>query len=376
MGESREAPIKVMIVDDSAIIRGLMTRALKEAPDIEIIATAADGQIAVDNLSWAKPDVIVLDIEMPNMDGLTALPKLVEKLPSAHVIMASTLTLRNAEISMKAMELGATDYLPKPTAKTPDATAEFFRDLITKVRALAGTPTLRSSRPVAPAAPKPVPNPPAAAAAAIMAAPAPPATAFTAAKPAGRVAAIAIASSTGGPQALQTLFGLVKNRLARVPVFITQHMPPTFTTILAEHLAKAAGVPCREAKDGEIAAPGTVYVAPGDFHMVPEAVAGGGVVIRLNQNPPENFCRPAADPMLRALAGIYGAELLTLVLTGMGQDGLEGAKVAAAKGGLVVAQDQASCVVWGMPRAVTEAGVAKVILPLDAIPDYLARAVQ
>lgn len=367
MSEGAKPAIKVMIVDDSAIIRGLMSRALKEAPDIEIIATAADGQIAVDNLGWAKPDVIILDIEMPNMDGLTALPLLIEKCPSARVIMASTLTLRNAEISMRAMELGADDYLPKPTAKTPDATLEFFRDLTEKIRALATAPARVR-------APKPAASAPAAAAPVAAAAPAPVnMSAISAAKPSARINAIAIASSTGGPQALQSLFNLVKNRLVRVPIFITQHMPPTFTTILAEHLGKAAGVPCREGKDGEVAIAGTIYIAPGDFHMVPEKTAAG-IVIRLNQNPPENFCRPAADPMLRALADIYGAELLTVVLTGMGQDGLEGAKVAVAKGGFVVAQDQASCVVWGMPRAVTEAGVAKVILPLDAIPDYLARA--
>lgn len=368
MNDEVKPAIKVMIVDDSAIIRGLMSRALKEAPDIEIIATAADGQIAVDNLGWAKPEVIILDIEMPNMDGLTALPLLIEKCPTARIIMASTLTLRNAEISMRAMELGADDYLPKPTAKTPDATLEFFRDLTEKIRALASAPArVRAPKPAAPG--------PAAAAEPVVAAAQQPVnmSAISAAKPPGRINAIAIASSTGGPQALQTLFGLVKNRLVRVPVFITQHMPPTFTTILAEHLGKAAGVPCREGKDGEVAVAGTIYIAPGDFHMVPEKTAAG-IVIRLNQNPPENFCRPAADPMLRALADIYGAELLTVVLTGMGQDGLEGAKAAVAKGGFVIAQDQASSVVWGMPRAVTEAGVAKAILPLDSIPDYLARA--
>ena len=356
-----EAIIRVMLVDDSAIIRGLVSRALKEADDMLIVGTATDGEQAIALVGEYKPDVIVLDIEMPVMDGLTALPQLLKRAPNAHVIMASTLTERNAEISLRALSLGASDYLTKPSAKQSDATEQFFRDLKEKIRSLAHVKAERNAALMQALAPAPAPK-----AAVVPQGPAP--------STVKHVEAIAIASSTGGPQALQTVFAQLKNRASRVPIFITQHMPPTFTAILADHIGKAAGVPSFEAKDGQKVEAGSIYLAPGDFHMQPER-KGGDVIIRLNQNPPENFCRPAADPMLRSLAGIYGNQLLVAVLTGMGHDGLAGAQNVVAAGGEVIAQDQATCVVWGMPRAVTEAKLVTNTLPLDSVAEYLARAV-
>lgn len=350
-----------MLVDDSAIIRGLVSRALKEAEDIEIAGTATNGEQAVALIDSFKPDVVVLDIEMPVMDGMTALPLLLEKAPETHVIMASTLTQRNAEMSLRALSLGASDYLTKPSARDGQAGEQFFRDMRDKIRSLAQVKPNRGS--LAPA--------PAPAAPTIMQAAAETDVRHA---PVRHVEAIAIASSTGGPQALQQLFTQLKNRAVRVPVFITQHMPPTFTAILADHIGKAAGVPSHEARDGERVMPGHIYLAPGDYHMQPEKTADG-VVIRLNRNPPENFCRPAADPMLRNLSQIYGDTLLVAVLTGMGQDGLAGARAVVEKGGEVIAQDQASSVVWGMPRAVTEARLVTQSLGLDALAEYLARAV-
>lgn len=371
---SEAKTIRVMLVDDSAIIRGLVSRALKEAEDILIVGTATDGQQAIAKVEEYNPDIIVLDIEMPVMDGLEALPELVKRAPNAHVIMASTLTERNAEISLRALSLGASDYLTKPSARESHATEIFFRELKEKIRSLsqARRGIIRVARPAAPAEP------------ARQAAPARPLSAPLQAVqsigfapvPVKRVAAIAIASSTGGPQALQVLFSQLKNRALRVPIFITQHMPPTFTAILADHISKAAGIPAFEAKDGQPVQAGNIYLAPGDYHMQPERTADGGVVIRLNQNPPENFCRPAADPMLRNLSAIYGNQLLVAVLTGMGADGAAGSRKVVEAGGEVIAQDQETCVVWGMPRAVTEAKLITNALPLDNIADYLARAVQ
>lgn len=389
---TEKPPIRVMLVDDSAIVRGLMQRALKADPEIEIVATANDGQVAVDTLARVVADIVVLDIEMPVMDGLSALPLLLKIAPGIKIIMASTLTMRNAEISMRAMELGATDYLPKPSAAKPDEVQEFYRNLIEKIKALA--PRQRSAAPAAPKASfapadAPVPAPAPAPAAKPMAVAPPRAALATAAAAVGpvvpaatiqealssvpRADAIAIASSTGGPQALLTLFAALKGRPITVPIFITQHMPPNFTTILAEHIGRTLGAECHEGRDGEEVSPGVVYLAPGDYHMTAER-QGTQMRIRLNQNPPENFCRPSADPMLRSLSAAYGRKLVVVVLTGMGSDGAPGAAEVVKAGGTVAAQNEASCVVYGMPRAIVEAKLARAILPLDQVAPYIARA--
>jgi len=355
--------INVLVVDDSAVIRGLIVKALSVDPMIAIAGTASNGSMAVSMAKDLHPDIVILDIEMPVMDGLTALPELLKVSPKSKVIMASTLTLRNAEISMKALELGAMDYLSKPSAKFGQEVEIFYRDLINKVRVLGGVP------------PTPIPV--------VRQVAAPVAVAVSAQqKPLapmgkiGHVQALAIASSTGGPQALLNLFTQIKGHLSGIPIFITQHMPPTFTTILAEHITKAGNRLCVEAKDGEVVTPGGVYLARGDYHMVPEKLPTGEVVLRINQDPPENFCRPAADPMFRALSRIYGAQLLAAVLTGMGQDGMEGAKVIIEKGGNVIAQNEASCVVYGMPKAIVDRNLARAVLPLNDIGRFFVEQIE
>lgn len=353
-------PISVLLVDDSAVIRGLMSKALAQDAGIAIAGTAANGQIAISVAAACKPDIIILDIEMPIMDGLAALPELLKVSPASKIIMASALTVRNAEISLKAMSLGATDYIGKPSAKFGQEVDAFYRDIIAKVRALGGAKAHIPSTAVA---------------APVIKKSAPPVLLTGPALYPGQIKAIAIASSTGGPQALMNLFGQIKGRLRNMPIFITQHMPPSFTTILADHLSKAGERKCVEAKGGEIVQPGEVYVAPGDYHMVPEK-EGVNVVVRINQNPPENFCRPAADPMLRELSKIYGDHLMVVVLTGMGQDGMEGAKVAVAAGGYVIAQDEASCVVYGMPKAVADAKLCRAVLPLPEIGSYILQQIE
>lgn len=364
-------PIAVMLVDDSAVVRGLMSRALKQEPALTIAATASDGEMAIKVLQQQPIDVIVLDIEMPRMDGLTALPKLIELSPYTRIIMASSLTLRNAEISMKAMSLGAADYVPKPSSREDAGAIDaFYEEIRSKVLALGHA--AKQSRSTGHSRPE------------TLSAPVATSATFSSEShrrtpadhlhyPAHRIDAIAIASSTGGPQALAKVLGGLKNELQRVPVFITQHMPPKFTGLLADHLARDTGLSCVEGVHGDSVKAGTIYIAPGDYHMCVER-GDQGFKIKLNQEPPVNYCRPAADPMLSSLAALYREHLLAIVLTGMGSDGLGGCKDVAAAHGTVIAQDEASSVVWGMPGAVANAGLAQAILPVSQVAPYVIQA--
>ena len=363
-------PYRIMVVDDSAVIRGLLTKTLETDPEIKVVSTVGNGQAAIDAVKRNDIDVIVLDIEMPVMDGLTALPKLLEAKPGVQIIMASTLTLKGASVSMKALSLGAADYLPKPTTTTGISTADDFkRGLVEKAKSWGLV--ARKKRGL----------PPGSAAAPGSNVPAPPKKLYPGAVTLraapvvqGKVDCLAIGSSTGGPQALFNVFRAL-GRVDRMPVFVTQHMPATFTTILAEHLAQASGMPAAEAKDGEAVVPGRIYVAPGDFHMTVEG-QGGSMTVRLNKNPPENFCRPAVDPMLRSITKAYGNRTLFVMLTGMGQDGLKGARELVNAGSTVIAQDEASSVVWGMPGAVASAGLCTAVLPLNEIGAYVKKALM
>lgn len=551
------SPYKVLIVDDSAIVRGLVTRMMTEDEEIEVVGSVNNGEEALAVMEGGGIEVVVLDIEMPVMDGLTALPKLLEMDPTVRVIMASTLTKRNADISFQAMTLGAVDYIPKPSSSKDLNVGEGFRaELLDKVKAWAeqrrkmleaeeasvmpespapaevtapepvdsadaepatdgdasgdagaGTsdskaaafraemsvehqqlhkqgriqrkrftaelrprPMQQHPRPQAmqmrqmPQQPAPAPQAPAAASApsettgpaakaaattaatsttnrssasqrdpgrlirdaavaaggsrtntasvqrsasaapaarvsapaqkrAVPAAPAPQKAARaqqmrggSAPAPAKRpnmrgavsllpekrlnVEAIAIGSSTGGPQALfEVLRGLVG---VRQPIFITQHMPATFTTILAEHITRLTGLKCQEGQNNMPVVGGQVYLAPGDYHMTVEG-RGGSRHLMLNQNPPENFCRPSVDPMLRSLVASYGGNILTAILTGMGQDGMLGGRDVVNAGGMVVAQDEQSSVVWGMPGAAAHAGICSAVLPVGGIAAYIKK---
>jgi two-component system chemotaxis response regulator CheB len=359
------APVRVMVVDDSHVIRGLLSRTLDSDPGVKVVATAANGKAAVDEIAKHEVDVVVLDIEMPVMDGMAALPLLIAARPGVQVIMASTLTLKGASISLKALSRGAVDYVPKPTSTGEINSAEGFkRELVSKVKSWGKAG--RRKRPsgiAAPAAGSQLKRLYAAGPIKLRDMP----TLF-------RPDCIAIGSSTGGPQALFKVFQML-GKVTNLPIFVTQHMPATFTTILAEHLAQAGGMPAAEAKDGEVVQPGRVYVAPGDFHMTVH-VEGARKVLRLDKNPPENFCRPAVDPMLRSLAKVYGGKVLTLILTGMGQDGMKGGKEIINAGGVVVAQDEGTSVVWGMPGAVTGAGLCSAVLPLSDIAPFLRKTLS
>jgi two-component system chemotaxis response regulator CheB len=364
-----------MVVDDSAVIRGLLTRVLESEPSIAVVASVSNGEHALRTLGRQEVDVVVLDIEMPVMDGLTALPKIIAMKPEVKVIMASTLTRKNADVSLKALSLGAADYIPKPTSTTELHSAdEFKRELTQKVMALAGAKAAPGATGTASGTARSRPAPagarPAVKAGGLYGG------AKVALRPAGphRPEVIAIASSTGGPQALMTVLGQLGSDVT-LPILITQHMPPTFTTLLAEHIAKASGRPCREGREGEPVLGGTIYIAPGARHME-VASEGGKPVIHLTDAPPENFCRPAADPMLRSMVKVYGGRLLLVVLTGMGADGCKGADAITRAGGTVIAQDEASSVVWGMPGAVATAGLCTEILPLTEIAPTIGKYVM
>lgn len=348
--ENASQAIKVMIVDDSAVVRGVVRRLLEAEPGVTVVAAASNGDMALKALAQHAADVVLLDIEMPVMDGLQTLRRIVVEHPAVKAIMVSTLTRRNAEISLEALRIGAADYVTKPETGVATA-AEFGRDLVARIRALAeprrraesGAPAitpavrLRSGRPL--------------------------------------VRALGLGASTGGPPALLKLFRALEGGAGRQPILVTQHMPATFTALLAEQIERAAGRPCAEGKDGEPVQPGRIYVAPGGWHM---RVENGPTspVIRLDQEAPEHFCRPAVDPMLRSLASVYGEGALAVVLTGMGADGAAGCAAVARAGGRFIAQDQASSAVWGMPAAAAATGLAEAVLPLDDIGPWLRRATE
>lgn len=365
-----------MLVDDSAVIRGLLTRTLESDPNIEIVASASNGEQAILVMKRHAIEVVVLDIEMPVMDGLTALPRLLAIDRDVKVIMASTLTQKNAKVSFQALAAGAADYIPKPSATRDIHSGEDFkRELTQKVKGLGAAYRLKRGEGQADAAASGYPARAASSPKAIMRDKTADAGASDArvidlrrASP-GKVDIIAIGSSTGGPEALLALMKEL-NGSVDVPVMITQHMPPTFTTILADHIGRASGKKCAEAVDGEPVLPGRIFLAPGDYHMT-VALENGEKVIRLNQDPPVNYCRPAVDMMLTSLAQTYGRKVLAVILTGMGHDGLDGGRAVTEADGIVIAQDEATSVIWGMPGAVAQAGLCSAVLPLDNIAPYL-----
>ena len=362
-----ERPIRVMVVDDSIVVRRLLTRWIGAEPDMTIASCLRTGRQAVEQVEGWDPDVVVLDVDMPELDGISALPLLLKKKRNLVVIMASTLTRRSAEISLRALSLGAADYVPKPEV-APDAStsAEFQRELIDKIRNLGrrgrslarpGKPGAMMPREPSPALRSRVDEVPHAEAAPFSLRP------FALATP--RV--LLIGSSTGGPQVLTTLIGQIGAAIDRAPILITQHMPPTFTTVLAEHLSRASGRSVHEAEHDEAVVAGRVYVAPGGRHMRVARGRDGGPAIALGNDLPINFCRPSVDPLLSSAAEVWGAGSLALILTGMGSDGTHGAADVAAAGGSIIAQDEATSVVWGMPRSVAQAGLCSAVLPLGRI---------
>jgi two-component system, chemotaxis family, protein-glutamate methylesterase/glutaminase len=363
--------IRVMIVDDAVVVRGLFSRWVEAESDLEVVASLRTGRDAVDQVERADPDVVVLDVDMPELDGIAALPLLLEKRRDLVIIMASTLTRRNAEISLKALSLGASDYIPKPdNNREVTASTTFRRELIEKIRQLGlRSKRIRQSPKARTSVPEGTTTLPPKTRAAISGVEQP-----LSLRPMPTVPprVLVIGSSTGGPQALNAIVSQILPVLDRAPVLITQHMPPTFTTILAEHLGRLANRPVHEAVDGEPVNAGTIYLAPGGHHMTVER-RDGVATIAINDGPLVNFCKPAVDPLFSSAAEVWGHGVLGLVLTGMGSDGLRGAQAITAAGGDIFAQDEASSVVWGMPGQVAHAGLCSAILPLNEIAPRLIR---
>jgi two-component system chemotaxis response regulator CheB len=349
-------PIRVLLVDDSAVIRRFVTETIQEEPDIVVSATASNGAIAIERLERELPDVVVLDVEMPVLDGLATLAQLRPRWPDLPVVMYSTLTQRGATATLDALSLGATDYVLKPShlGDRQAASVAVRKELAPVVRSWGNLHRARTSglrRAPAPVAPTPV-----------------------APKRAGRSIrpeVIVVGSSTGGPHALTEFIPKLPATLP-VPVLVVQHMPPLFTKLLAERLDARSALHVVEATPGMRVSPGTVYIAPGGVHMVAQR-RGTSVEIATDDSPPENSCKPAVDVLFRSAVKVWSGRTLAVVLTGMGQDGLDGCRQIASVGGSVIVQDEATSVVWGMPGAVSRAGLADEVLPLDGVAPSVTR---
>ncbi|GJE16262.1 protein-glutamate methylesterase/protein-glutamine glutaminase [Methylobacterium marchantiae] len=355
------ARVRVLIADDSAVVRGLVARWIGEA-GFDVVGTASNGRIAIEAMSRVDPDVVLLDIDMPELDGTQALPLLLAKSPGIQVVMMSTLTTRNADISLRCLALGAVDYLAKPESNRGVTTSDTFRaELIERVRVFGAARARRRSHvPAAPQgtayhAPAPVPRP------------ATPIVLRPKARTGIPPRCLLIGSSTGGPRAVgEVLEKIGSATLRQFPVLIVQHMPPVFTAVFAEHLGARTGLPAAEGKADERILPGRIYVAPGGRHMGLQG-SRNDLSIRLDDGPVVNFCRPAVDVLFNDAAALYGAAALAVVLTGMGSDGTNGARSLTEAGAAVLAQDEATSTVWGMPGSVAKAGLAQAVLPLGDI---------
>ncbi len=345
------APIRILIVDDSVVIRKLLSETLSADPAIEVLGTASDGRIGLAKVAQLHPDLVTLDVEMPVMNGLETLAELRKLYPKLPVIMFSTLTEHGAAATLDALSLGASDYATKPsnTGSPALAIAAIRAELIPKIKALCAGHATKLALP-------------------------PPRAAVPVRRPLHqRIEIVAIGTSTGGPNALAEVLPRIPKDFP-VPIVLVQHMPPIFTRLLAERLAAHSEIAVQEGSAGVALSPGQVWIAPGNFHMTVKR-SGLSWRLELNQGPPENSCRPAVDVLFRSVAEVYGAGTLAVVMTGMGSDGVVGARSIRQKGGEVIIQDEASAVVWGMPGLVYASGQADAVYPLDQLGHEITRRV-
>ncbi len=346
---------RVLIVDDSVLVRRLMTDVLYDESEIEIAGTAANGKIALSMISQVNPDVVTMDVEMPEMNGIQALTEIRKTHPRLPVIMVSSHTEQGAAATIDALTCGANDYIAKPSRMgSMDAALEYFKaQLIPKIKQL----TRPLSRPLASS----VAGSPVRAKPSVL-------------SKTHRIDIVAIGVSTGGPNALAEVIPKLPANFP-VPIVIVQHMPATFTRLLAERLGAKSLNPVHEGAAGQVLGPKQIWIAPGDYHMI-VGRQGAQRILQLHQGPPENSCRPAVDVLFRSVADVYGANCLAVVMTGMGQDGLRGSERIRELGGSIFAQDEASSVVWGMPGFIVQAGLADKVLPLDQLAHEISRRAQ
>ena len=373
--------IRVMVVDDSVVIRRMVADILAADPEIEVVGTAANGRLALQKLPQLTPDLVTLDIEMPELDGLATVTEIRKSWKHLPIIMFSTLSEAGATATLDALSRGATDYVTKPSNVGSLALAKqrIYDELVPKIKQFCGhllqpgRPALVPPRPRALVSPAPAPVGPKSV---------PVTTAIAGeralqartARGTGVIDVLAIGCSTGGPNALVQIIPKLPADFP-VPVVITQHMPPLFTKFLADRLNAMSPLTVREAVAGEPLTPGTVLIAPGNFHLVLER-HGNRVVTTLTQDPPENSCRPSVDVMLRSVVSAYEHRVLSVILTGMGHDGLHGCELVHSVGGRVLAQDEASSVVWGMPGFVARSGMAEAILPLNDVAAAIVERIR
>ena len=335
--------IKVLVVDDSTVMRKLISDILKNDPQIEVVDTAKTGKEAIEKAKNLKPDVITLDIEMPEMDGITALKILRKEVPQTKVIMFSSLTQEGAKATIESLALGAYDFVPKPSTKSfLESVKKIEQDLIPKIKSVVPLKKIKLIY-------KPIQ--------------------ITPKIKKGIYKVCGIGVSTGGPQTLLKILPKLPPNFP-APILIVQHMPPLFTKQLAERLNSLSRLRVKEAEEGEFVKDGVVYIAPGDYHMKIKK-ENSLIKIKLHQGPPRNFCRPSVDELFESLAEVYNGKTLALILTGMGNDGKEGAKKIKEKGGVVLAQDAESSVVFGMPKAVIEEGLVDEVINLSRISERL-----
>ncbi len=360
------SPVTVLVVDDSVVVRRLLVGALAEDPAIEVVGVAANGQIALGKVAQLKPDLVTMDVEMPILDGIATVRELRAAGHRMPIIMFSTLTDRGASATLDALAAGATDYVTKPSGvgSLAEALQRVAEQLLPRIHALVprgtghaapaapGKPAARAASPTAPERPTvrllPMPEP-------------------------RHLRAVIVGSSTGGPEALSQLVRGLSVRLP-VPVVVVQHMPPVFTRQLAARLDRLGPATVVEVAGGEELVPGTIYIAPGDYHLE-LARSGASVRTRLSQAPPVNYCRPSVDVMFSSAVGVYGGDLLAVVLTGMGSDGRNASREVVDAGGRVYVQDEATSVVWGMPGAIATGPGAHAIIPLPEVADAVQRTV-
>jgi len=372
--------IRVLIVDDSKAMRHIIMTSLMKHSDIEVVGTAANGLLALDAIERCTPDLITLDVEMPEMDGIAALQEIRKTHPKLPIIMFSSLTQRGAKITIDALTFGASDYVGKPISMSDSQEAYRVLEemLIPKIKALCRPSPNVDKKKVLNKTYRTAPRETQAILPSekTIALPVTPRALSAQALVAGQksrvplpIRAVCIGVSTGGPAALMKMFALWSTPLS-VPVFIVQHMPPKFTTLLAARLSEVGVMPVNEPYDGQEALPGHAYLAPGGFHLVLRC-SGAKVFMHLSEEPPENSCRPAVDILFRSAAQVYGQYLLAVVLTGMGSDGLKGAEEIVRNSGVVLTQNEETSVIWGMPGAVVEANLSEKTLPLEAIPEEI-----
>lgn len=339
-------PVRVLLVDDSAVIRKVLSEVLATDPSIEVVGTAANGRLALARIEVSVPDLVLLDVEMPELDGLGTLVEIRRRWPALRVIMFSSFTTPGAVATVDALLRGANDYVAKPSGGAQAVISVVRGEIIPRILALCrGVRSVPMGGAVSPGFDRPGGE--------------------GLVRPVGEVAVVAIGSSTGGPNALAEVLPALPANLP-VPVLVSQHMPPLFTRFLAERLAPRCALPIAEAEHGRVLVPGRIWLAPGDYHLTVSSL-GAQVVIQTPQSPPVHSCRPSVDVMLRSAVSVFGGRILAVILTGMGQDGHEGCQLVRDAGGQVLVQDEATSVVWGMPGVVARAGLADAVLPLHRL---------